>query len=139
MTSPFIVKATLLASGLVASAVGGGILLAPHAFHASAGIHIAEDVNLINEMRAAGGAQSNPFAIVRQLRRTKHHRIIDKYGIKSMGGVFKDKHRSHCWAVRFSIRGPGPFKAGFQRPLLRMIINNAARGQFAAWTSLALQ
>ena len=42
-------------SGLVGLAVGSGILFAPVAFHATSGIDLGGDVNLTNEMRAAGG------------------------------------------------------------------------------------
>lgn len=55
MKVPILVKMTLALSGLVAVGVGSGILFAPHAFHASAGLSLGDDVNLLNEMRASGG------------------------------------------------------------------------------------
>ncbi|MCR9136650.1 MAG: DUF4345 domain-containing protein [Alphaproteobacteria bacterium] len=46
----------LVVAGLIAIVVGAGILFAPQAFHASAGIDLRDDVRLLNEMRAPGGA-----------------------------------------------------------------------------------
>ncbi|MEP2717090.1 DUF4345 domain-containing protein [Pseudophaeobacter sp.] len=48
-------KATLGLSGLIALAVSIGVLFLPHEFHATAGIQLGTDVNLLNEMRASGG------------------------------------------------------------------------------------
>ncbi len=55
MQNSIFVKAILALSGLIATGVGSAILFIPHAFHASAGIVVADDVNLLNEMRASGG------------------------------------------------------------------------------------
>lgn len=49
-------KVILAVAGFIALAVGAGILFIPQAFHASAGIDLGDDVRLLNEMRAPGGA-----------------------------------------------------------------------------------
>lgn len=49
-------KFILAVAGFIALAVGAGILFVPQAFHASAGIDLGDDVRLLNEMRAPGGA-----------------------------------------------------------------------------------
>lgn len=49
-------RATLLISGLIAIGIGGAVLLAPAAFHASNGIELGADANLLSEVRAPGGA-----------------------------------------------------------------------------------
>ena len=49
-------NAMLVISGLSGLAVGGAMLLIPAQFHATAGIVLGNDVNLLNEMRASGGA-----------------------------------------------------------------------------------
>ena len=55
MKYSIIVKTSLVLSGLIATAVGFGVLFIPHAFHASSGIAIGNDVNLLNEIRSPGG------------------------------------------------------------------------------------
>jgi len=55
MKNPIITKIVLILSGLIATGVGVGVLFMPHAFHASAGIVLGDDVNLLNEMRSSGG------------------------------------------------------------------------------------
>lgn len=55
MKNPIIVKMALVLSGLIATGVGVGILFVPHAFHASSGLALGNDVNLLNEMRSQGG------------------------------------------------------------------------------------
>ena len=55
MRNPILVRLTLVLSGLIATGVGLGILAIPQTFHASSGIALGDDVNLLNEMRAAGG------------------------------------------------------------------------------------
>ena len=42
-------------SGLLLLAIGGTILLAPHAFHATNGIALGDDPSLLSEIRAPGG------------------------------------------------------------------------------------
>jgi hypothetical protein len=49
-------RIVLLASGAVALAVGGASLFAPVAFRGQYNIDIGDDVNLLSETRAAGGA-----------------------------------------------------------------------------------
>jgi hypothetical protein len=49
-------NAMLAISGLSGIAVGCAMLLIPAQFHATAGIVLGNDVNLLNEMRASGGA-----------------------------------------------------------------------------------
>lgn len=55
MRSPMFSKLVLTLSGLVAIAVGLGVLFAPRAFHATAGLTISDDPLLLNEIRAPGG------------------------------------------------------------------------------------
>ncbi len=47
-------KITLGISGVTALAIGTLITLAPHAFYASYGITLGQDLNLLNELRAPG-------------------------------------------------------------------------------------
>lgn len=49
-------RVLLTVSGLLATSIGGAVLLAPASFHAISGIELGEDVNLISEIRAPGGA-----------------------------------------------------------------------------------
>ena len=42
-------------SGLLLLAIGGAVLLAPHAFHATNGIALGDDPSLLSEIRAPGG------------------------------------------------------------------------------------
>ncbi|MCJ8337953.1 MAG: DUF4345 domain-containing protein [Pseudomonadales bacterium] len=49
-------KTVLFLSGLIAAGIGASILLDPVAFHGASGIKLADNINLLNEMRAAGGA-----------------------------------------------------------------------------------
>lgn len=42
-------------AGLLLLAIGAGLLFAPHAFHASNGITLGSDPNLLSEVRAPGG------------------------------------------------------------------------------------
>ena len=49
-------KVILVISGLVAVLVGGAILLSPQAFYSSSGIELGDNVSLLNEIRAPGGA-----------------------------------------------------------------------------------
>ncbi len=56
MKNRLFVYVTLLITGLVALAIGAGILIDPREFHATLGIVVDEQASLTNEMRAAGGA-----------------------------------------------------------------------------------
>lgn len=49
-------KTILLISGFIASAIGATILFSPGIFYASYGITLGGNVNLLNEIRASGGA-----------------------------------------------------------------------------------
>ncbi|EPJ43574.1 MAG: hypothetical protein OFPI_42360 [Osedax symbiont Rs2] len=49
-------KTVLFLSGLIAAGIGASILLDPIAFHGASGIKLTDNINLLNEMRAAGGA-----------------------------------------------------------------------------------
>ncbi len=49
-------KIFLAFSGLIAIGIGSGLLFAPVEFEASAGVILGEDINLLSEMRASGGA-----------------------------------------------------------------------------------
>ena len=48
-------KILLFFAGLIGVGIGGAILFAPIAFHATSGIIITDDASLLSEMRAAGG------------------------------------------------------------------------------------
>ena len=56
MTKDLYRKNALILTGLAGSAVGAGMLLVPHAFHALSGITLGSDVNLLSEVRAPGAA-----------------------------------------------------------------------------------
>lgn len=45
----------LIIAGLIGLGVGAASLLIPVAFHATSGIPVADNTNLLNEMRGAGG------------------------------------------------------------------------------------
>lgn len=49
-------KALLFVTGLIGVGIGGAILFVPAEFHATSGIVIGSNENLLSEMRAAGGA-----------------------------------------------------------------------------------
>ncbi len=55
MKTQTLTKIALAVSGVIATGVGVGVLFAPHAFHATAGIMLGEDINLLNEIRSSGG------------------------------------------------------------------------------------
>ena len=56
MENSMIIKIFLAFSGLIAIGIGGALLFVPVEFEASAGIILGEDINLLSEMRASGGA-----------------------------------------------------------------------------------
>lgn len=56
MTNVRIQRLLLVVAGSVGVVVGGAILADPIAFHANAGIEVANQPALLNEMRAEGGA-----------------------------------------------------------------------------------
>lgn len=47
-------RGVLIGSGLIALAVGSGLLFAPTAFHALNGIELSDNVSLMSEIRAPG-------------------------------------------------------------------------------------
>ncbi len=49
-------KTTLLISGAIGAGIGSEILFSPVAFHATSGIELGNDISLLNEVRASGGA-----------------------------------------------------------------------------------
>ncbi len=49
-------NALLFITGMIGVGIGGAILFVPAEFHATSGIVIGSDENLLSEMRAAGGA-----------------------------------------------------------------------------------
>ena len=55
MNSPIFTKIVLTLAGLIALAVGVGIVFFAAAFHGTSGIVLDGNLNLTNEMRAAGG------------------------------------------------------------------------------------
>ncbi|AUP78573.1 DUF4345 domain-containing protein [Flavivirga eckloniae] len=50
-----LVKALLIASGIIGIFIGGSLLFVPVAFQASAGIDLEGNINLLSEVRAPGG------------------------------------------------------------------------------------
>ena len=52
---PYLVKLTLLASGLVAAGIATTILLAPDVFYAGYGIEVSGNATLVNELKAPAG------------------------------------------------------------------------------------
>lgn len=56
MESTLRLKALLFITGMIGVGIGGAILFVPAEFHATGGIVIGSDENLLSEMRAAGGA-----------------------------------------------------------------------------------
>ncbi|MEM7611553.1 MAG: DUF4345 domain-containing protein [Pseudomonadota bacterium] len=61
----------LMLAGLLLLAIGGAILLAPHAFHASNGIELGNNPTMLSEIRAPGGllAASAVLALISVFRR----------------------------------------------------------------------
>lgn len=55
MHTNWITKTILIMAGLVASAIGGAILLAPHAFYETYGIALGSNASQLSEIRAQGG------------------------------------------------------------------------------------
>ena len=55
MKKSLLTRTFLVLSGLVAAGIGGALLFVPVEFHASSGIILENDVNLLSEMRAPGG------------------------------------------------------------------------------------
>ena len=51
-----ILKSIIIISGLIGVYVGIEILFMPVSFYATSGIHLGENISLLNEMRAPGGA-----------------------------------------------------------------------------------
>jgi len=56
MKNSKILKAILFLSGLLAAIIGSAILFSPVAFYASNNIYPADNISLLNEIRASGGA-----------------------------------------------------------------------------------
>ncbi|MBT4020504.1 MAG: DUF4345 domain-containing protein [Alphaproteobacteria bacterium] len=55
MKNSIILKTILLISGLIAAAIGGGILFFPADFYAAYNIDLGQNISLLNEMKASGG------------------------------------------------------------------------------------
>ncbi len=55
-STPIRVQIILFLSGLIALIVGIGLTFFPVAFQASAGIELGNDISLLNDIRASGGA-----------------------------------------------------------------------------------
>jgi hypothetical protein len=64
MQNSKILKTILFVSGAIGMIVGFASLVIPVAFHASAGITLGDSINLLSEMRAAGGALFAGSALV---------------------------------------------------------------------------
>lgn len=56
MKNSIVLKIILFISGLIAIGIGGTILTMPVAFYATNGINLEGNINLLNEIRASGGA-----------------------------------------------------------------------------------
>ncbi len=56
MKNSFLLKTVLFIAGLIIAGIGGAELFTPVGFHATSGIALGDDINLMNEMRAPGGA-----------------------------------------------------------------------------------
>lgn len=56
MKNSIVLKIILFISGLIAIGIGGTILTMPAAFYATNGINLEGNINLLNEIRASGGA-----------------------------------------------------------------------------------
>ncbi|MEO1037662.1 MAG: DUF4345 domain-containing protein [Pseudomonadota bacterium] len=65
----------LVTAGLLLLAIGGAILLAPHAFHGGNGINLGDNPNLLSEIRAPGG-------------------LLAASGIIILAGAFRTKMRA---------------------------------------------
>mgnify|MGYP005725529907 CR=1 FL=1 len=56
MKNSKMLKSILLISGLIAAGIGGALLFFPVAFQASSGIELGDNISLLSEVRAPGGA-----------------------------------------------------------------------------------
>ena len=56
MGKPKLVNIFLVVSGIIAIGIGGALLFIPTVFQASNGINLFNDINLLSEVRAPGGA-----------------------------------------------------------------------------------
>lgn len=56
MKNSKLLKSILFLSGLIAITIGGMILFTPVSFHATSGITLGDNISLLNEVRAPGGA-----------------------------------------------------------------------------------
>ena len=56
MKNSKVLNTILFFSGLIATGIGGAILLTPVAFYATNGIELADNISLLNEIKAPGGA-----------------------------------------------------------------------------------
>lgn len=56
MKNSLLLKIVLFIAGLIIAGIGGAELFTPIGFHAASGIALGDDINLMNEIRAPGGA-----------------------------------------------------------------------------------
>ena len=56
MQNSIVLKSILFFAGLIIAGIGGAELFIPVNFHATSGITLGDDINLMNEIRAQGGA-----------------------------------------------------------------------------------
>jgi hypothetical protein len=56
MKNSKVLKTVLFFSGLIATGIGGAILLIPTAFYATYGINLGGDISMLNEIRTPGGS-----------------------------------------------------------------------------------
>ena len=89
----------LIIAGLLLLAIGGAILLAPHALHGSNGIALGDNPNLLSEIRAPGGllANSGIFILIGAFRRELRSRSIQlttlvygSFGIARLVSIWLD-------------------------------------------------
>ena len=56
MKNSKVLEILLIISGLIGTGIGGALLFTPVAFQASAGIELGDNISLLSEIRAPGGA-----------------------------------------------------------------------------------
>ena len=80
----------LAIAGVLLVAIGGGILLVPHAFHAGSGIVLGDSPNLLSETRAPGG-------------------LLLAAGLVILGAVFREPQRHAATQLSILVYGSYSF------------------------------
>lgn len=109
-------------AGLIMLAIGGAILLVPHAFHGGNGIALGNDPNLLSEIRAPGGllACSGITILVgafrnqlRSLAATLSVLVYGSFGVSRLVSIGLDGMPSSsivgAAAVEFAVASAGVF------------------------------